>query len=334
MNIPLIEREMEDDPFYLANKTFYTTCYKISRQNNPNFKKKPPYTFLENWLIHSLFSKSQQILLRFPIVQAKVMITDGDFIYTPHQMVDNNYYEEDEDDTFMIDDEGIIIMSAPDITQHYEEEEEQQVMMDENTWMGHSKYNSNSLHLHVVNPDLDDEDDDDNNKQRLKKKKSFYNQLQMVKEEEEEEDEEEHKLNGLSMSPEIINWYRSADTKSMKSIINTTVQEESSSHHSDDLEKKLSRHSNGSYQSLADMMHTEEQEPSENHPIYSQQTTHIMKCIDATWIAVDIAQTYHQGSDNTVSDLVGCVLKIWKVFILGAGSMLDWKNRIKLQTAI
>ena len=136
------------------------------------------------------------------------------------------------------------------------------------------------------------------------------------------------------MSPEIINWYRSADTKSVKSILNTTVQEESSSHPSDDLEKKLSRHSNGSYQSLADMMHTEEEAPSENHPIYSQQTTHIMKCRDATWIAVDIAQTYHQGSDNTVSDLVGCVLKIWKVFILGAGSMLDWKNRIKLQTAI
>ena len=297
------EEEIEgDETFYLANRTFYTTCHKISRQNSPSYRKKPPYTFLENWLIHSVFSKSQQILLRFPVIHPKVMMTEGDFIYTPHQMAsesnqesDNEqqqYYQNDEnqgqqldyeygdeeeydyyDDAFIIGDEGVMVMSAsaPDASQFMAEDEDDEkdelhsssLVMDENMWMGHSRYNSNGLTLHVVNPDDKTEDDDDpmyhnvvssNNpyKSIVHNSNSYQGQLQMVQEEEEEYEEEEeeeeeveeekeeevehhkydnayeeqtnyqstedafitdaHNMN-LSMSPEVLNWYRSADLR-------------------------------------------------------------------------------------------------------------------------
>lgn len=274
------EDEYNDDSFYLANRTFYTTCHKISRQNSPSYRKRPPYTFLENWLIHSVFSKSQQILLRFPVIHPKVMMTEGDFIYTPHQMANNNnnqeqqqYYNSNElqeeedydyyDDAFIIGDEGVLVMSAsaPDASQFMaaddEEDEENQItsiVMDENMWMGHSRYNTNGLTLHVVNPDNDDDNDDEYDEENDKDDadkieqresdpmyhnvlnsnnpyKSLINhgqQLQMVKEEDEEEEEEmeidENKdeiteentmnhihTNNLSISPEVLNWYRSAD---------------------------------------------------------------------------------------------------------------------------
>lgn len=310
------EEEIEgDEAFYLANRTFYTTCHKISRQNSPSYRKRPPYTFLENWLIHSVFSKSQQILLRFPVIHPKVMMTEGDFIYTPHQMAtestnesDNQqqqqYYQNDEhqgqqmdyeygdeeeydyyDDAFIIGDEGVMVMSAsaPDASQFMAEDEDEEqdelhassLVMDENMWMGHSRYNSNGLTLHVVNPDDKPEEDDDpmyhnvvssNNpyKSLVHNSNSYQGQLQMVREEDEEEEEEEedeeeeeeededvyekegdehrvetadqdkynaahdshhsyqpaedaydtdaHSMN-LSMSPEVLNWYRSADLR-------------------------------------------------------------------------------------------------------------------------
>ncbi|CAO3674564.1 hypothetical protein G6F70_000092 [Rhizopus microsporus] len=482
---------VEDDPFYLANKTFYTTCHKISRQNNPSFRKKPPYTFLENWLIHSVFSKSQQILLRFPVIHPKVMMTEGDFIYTPHQMVNDtnfntnnatnhniqqpngyDYYsneyvnhndEEDDDDdydyydddTFIIGDEGVIVMSAPapDTSQFVEDEESihtSSLIMDENTWMGHSKYNGNGLTLHVVNPDLDEDDEEERDKQR--RYTSFHTQLQVVKEEEEEEDEEnyrnaqssnhqaEYKSTGISMSPEILNWYRSADLKSMKSAIyeeqqqqptnlenkerdnkmndsngilshnnhnsnssssssssssnsssdgddssscddgksNDDVSQEdmentschahepnSAHNNSDDSEKILSRHSSESYQSLADMM----EEETENHQIYSQQMSNTVTTgtttrsvsygtllplnrsyeqknipsimsvsisfVNAAWTAMDIAQAYHEEeNEKSFTGFMNCVFKIWKVLLVGAESMLDWRSRVKLQAVV
>ncbi|KAL9540727.1 hypothetical protein MBANPS3_009529 [Mucor bainieri] len=285
------EEEIEgDEAFYLANRTFYTTCHKISRQNSP--------------------SKSQQILLRFPVIHPKVMMTEGDFIYTPHQMAtesDNQqqqqYYQNDEnqgqqmdyeygdeeeydyyDDAFIIGDEGVMVMSAsaPDASQFMAEDEDEEqdelhassLVMDENMWMGHSRYNSNGLTLHVVNPDDNPEEDDDpmyhnvvssNNpyKSLVHNSNTYQGQLQMVQEEEEEEEEEKeeeeeqeeqedvydeevgeykvaaadqdkynaahesqhnyqpaedacdtdgHSMN-LSMSPEVLNWYRSADLR-------------------------------------------------------------------------------------------------------------------------
>ncbi|KAI8878153.1 hypothetical protein K501DRAFT_288028 [Backusella circina FSU 941] len=417
--------EDSNDPFHLANRTFYTTCHKISRQNSPSYRKKPPYTFLENWFIHLVFSKSQQILLRFPVIQPRVMMTEGDFIYTPHQMAttsdtmfDQSYdydYEDDEeeddydyDDTFIIGDEGVMVMSAsaPDASQISGD-----LVMDENMWMGHSRYNQNGLSLHVVNGSPLDEEREDpdpmyhnhqlntNNPYRSIVNNPYNIQLQAVKEEEEEEEEEdeedeysneeeeqhtnnehinmsheketimyedqqhhhesesddmsEEEPHSLSISPELIDWYRSGDLRPVKStsdllqqlgcenhppefkVANSNSSSSSSSssrsstssrHYqqrtdlrADEAEKTPTRHSSESYQSLADMMpntsygtllplhHT----PREARPILNTS----ISFANAVWVAVDMAQGYHQGG---VSGFISCMVNICKVFFLGA----------------
>ncbi|KAG1445753.1 hypothetical protein G6F56_009803 [Rhizopus delemar] len=377
------EEEDRNDPFYLANRTFYTTCHKISRQNNPTLRKRPPYTFLENWLIHSLFSKSQQILLRFPVIHPKVMIAEGDFIYTPHQMINDghsnndmnssgyDYYSNDyrndedddeyyDDDTFIIGDEGIIVMSAPDTPP-----EMPVVTMDENAWMGHSKYNRNGSTLHVVNPDLNEEED-----RQPKKRQLFRAQLQAVEEEEEGEEEEEeeedeekrenldgdNQFSGLSMSPEIIHMYRSADQKQMKTFCedpknrDQTDESDSQSLTLKNIDRPMT---SKSYQSLSDMILDEDEGSVCSQQMSSNTTTTSygtllhrlprqarmaqvsISFVNATWTAMDIAQYYHEDeSEKNFLGLASCVLKIWKELILGVGSMLDWRSRIKLQTVI
>ncbi|KAI7902283.1 uncharacterized protein BX663DRAFT_510623 [Cokeromyces recurvatus] len=236
--------QQDDEAFHLANRTFYTTCHKISRQNSPSYRKNPPYSFLENWLIHCVFSKSQQILLRFPIIQPKVMITEGDFIYTPHQMATHepqqsmNYdYDEEDydyDDTFIIGDEGVLVMaaSAPDASEFMTLDDEdddkrmQSYVIDENMWMSHGRYNSTGLTLHVVNPD-EDEQKDVQNQSILnhstetmpiahRTSNSFQNQLQVVKEEDEETEEifdiqKQEASQRQIMSADIIQRYRSTE---------------------------------------------------------------------------------------------------------------------------
>jgi hypothetical protein len=432
-----VEEENSDDPFYLANRTFYTTCHKISRQNSPSYRKKPPYTFLENWFIHLVFSKSQQILLRFPVIQPRVMMTEGDFIYTPHQMAtttsdnmfDQNYdydYEDDDDDddydyddTFIIGDEGVMVMSAsaPDASQIMDTSD-MSVVMDENMWMGHSRYNQNGLSLHVVNGSPIDEDEDpdpmyhnhqlnSNNPYRSIVTHPYNNQLQVVKEEEEEEEEEgeeeaSHRIEktivqhqereaavyeahqdqqqqqqqqpqppcesesddmseeeeaepvhcSLSISPELIDWYRSGDLRPVKSSSDllqqlgcenhppefkvpsannssssssssSSISSTSSSHYQHqqqrEAEKTTTRHSSESYQSLADMMpntsygtlplhHTSQSRPILNASI---------SFANAVWVAVDMAQSYHEG-EGGVSGFISCMVDICKVFFLGA----------------
>ncbi|RCH78721.1 hypothetical protein CU098_004645, partial [Rhizopus stolonifer] len=310
----------------------------ISRQNNPTLRKRPPYTFLENWLIHSLFSKSQQILLRFPVIHPKVMIAEGDFIYTPHQMINDghsnndmnssgyDYYSNDyrndedddeyyDDDTFIIGDEGIIVMSAPDTPP-----EMPVVTMDENAWMGHSKYNRNGSTLHVVNPDLNEEED------RQPKKRQF----------------------GLSMSPEIIHMYRSADQKQMKTFCedpknrDQTDESDSQSLTLKNIDRPMT---SKSYQSLSDMILDEDEGSVCSQQMSSNTTTTSygtllhrlprqarmaqvsISFVNATWTAMDIAQYYHEDeSEKNFLGLASCVLKIWKELILGVGSMLDWRS--------
>ncbi|EPB81796.1 hypothetical protein HMPREF1544_11481 [Mucor circinelloides 1006PhL] len=494
------EEEIEgDEAFYLANRTFYTTCHKISRQNSPSYRKKPPYTFLENWLIHSVFSKSQQILLRFPVIHPKVMMTEGDFIYTPHQMAtesnnesDNQqqqYYQNDEnqgqqmdyeygdeeeydyyDDAFIIGDEGVMVMSAsaPDASQFMAEDEDDEqdelhassLVMDENMWMGHSRYNSNGLTLHVVNPDDKPEEDDDpmyhnvvssNNpyKSIVHSSSPYQGQLQMVQEEEEEEEEEvddvyengeeeqhgnatanygkhnethayqstedvyeteAHNMN-LSMSPEVLNWYRSADLRpvtlsapivvddnnalldplitcdneqqqhhpshqhqqhhahcgcsssssstssensSCSIISNSSQRTDPRTAHSD--EKSITKHSAGSYQSLADILMEEGDMQDQQHSSYGTllpthyqnrsltvtdyNDTHppsnaisplmqVSVClVDAAWVALDLAQAYVEEAHGNkgIVGFITCMFRIWKVLFLGAETMLGWGN--------
>ncbi|KAI9274160.1 hypothetical protein BY458DRAFT_507388 [Sporodiniella umbellata] len=353
--------EREENHFYLANKTFYTTCHKISRQNNPNFKKKPPYTLLESWLIHSVFSKSQQILLRFPSVYPRVMMTEGDFIYTPHQVVESPFqqeavegYEDDEeddyydDDTFVIGEEGVIMMSASAPIRYIDEDENEpvSVMMDENTWMGHSKYNGNGLTLHVVNPDLDGKEEGvPQNCDGI----LTVGEGKVAVGERNEVDENRLDVESkfVSMSPELIDRYRSA---SLASTTNNAYNESSGSEiakaNIGESEKYLSRHLNSSYQSLADMMLDDD---TENHLIYSQQINTVSygslqeqraskkrfmlqvssNSASITQRALDLAQHYQANEEKTFINLVSYIFNIWISFVLGVGTLLDWRSHVK-----
>ncbi|KAI8979846.1 hypothetical protein BDF20DRAFT_835808 [Mycotypha africana] len=272
------EQEDEDEIFYLANRTFYTTCHKISQQNSPSYRKRPPYNLLENWMIHYIFSKSQQILLRFPVIQPKVMMTEGDFIYTPHQQIahidsyynsnnehdgyyiedrdsmmisDNyniydeeiedivdgdgfsNYYsnlqhsisediedendEDNDEETFIIGDEPVLVMPTTPIEssscnatniEQPPEESSTSLRMDENMWLGHSRY-SNNMRLYIVNPDSIEENQE--------------NQASSLAIKDDDKGSEEKNILhmhtrvsempvSLTMSPEVIQWYRCSST--------------------------------------------------------------------------------------------------------------------------
>ncbi|CEG65259.1 hypothetical protein RMATCC62417_02075 [Rhizopus microsporus] len=73
--------------FEIANRAFYATINKFSRQNCPDTpftkKKSSPYSFLENWHLHSIYSKSQQTLLGIHPVKPSVILCGDDFMFTP-----------------------------------------------------------------------------------------------------------------------------------------------------------------------------------------------------------------------------------------------------------
>ncbi|KAI8098855.1 uncharacterized protein BX664DRAFT_319761 [Halteromyces radiatus] len=127
-----------DDDFETANRAFHATINKFSRQSYPEHRKRAPYNFLESWHLHSMYSKSQQILLGIPHVRPMVLLSGDDFMFTPpllqqeeeegyidendHQLryLDQSMHMEWMDDGQMFEDDGeilddgIVIMSAPD----------------------------------------------------------------------------------------------------------------------------------------------------------------------------------------------------------------------------
>lgn len=107
----LIDEEQQDYPadyfdpptnFEIANRAFYATINKFTRQNCPDASRRrsPPYSFLENWLLHSIYSKSQQTLLGITPVRPSVLLSGDDFMFTPPfiQQEEQLVEEEDEED--------------------------------------------------------------------------------------------------------------------------------------------------------------------------------------------------------------------------------------------
>lgn len=91
----LIEEEEEEYPteyynsppnnFEVANRAFYATINKFTRQSCPDASRRrsAPYSFLENWHLHSIYSKSQQTLLGITPVRPSVLLSGDDFMFTP-----------------------------------------------------------------------------------------------------------------------------------------------------------------------------------------------------------------------------------------------------------
>ncbi|KAI7865303.1 uncharacterized protein EV154DRAFT_533461 [Mucor mucedo] len=72
--------------FDIANRAFYATINKFTRQSCPDAasrRRSAPYSFLENWHLHSIYSKSQQTLLGITPVRPSVLLSGDDFMFTP-----------------------------------------------------------------------------------------------------------------------------------------------------------------------------------------------------------------------------------------------------------
>ncbi|KAI7864078.1 hypothetical protein BDF14DRAFT_1273216 [Spinellus fusiger] len=159
-----------DTTYDLASRTFDVTCHKIARQHYPEYRRKSPYGFHENWLLQCMFSKSQQILLGMPSVRPTVFLTGDDFMFTPPPPQQHSFdqstqplewredYEEDYEEDFE-DFEDDVERGERRRNKREEtmenisvlmQDESSQLVMDENTWMGHGRH---KMVLHVVNTD-------------------------------------------------------------------------------------------------------------------------------------------------------------------------------------
>ncbi|CEP19685.1 hypothetical protein [Parasitella parasitica] len=102
--LPQQDYSAYDPNFEIANRAFYATINKFTRQAcsdaSSTRRRSPPYSFLENWHLHSIYSKSQQTLLGITPVKPSVLLSGDDFMFTPPFI-----QEEEEEEEIYSDDE-------------------------------------------------------------------------------------------------------------------------------------------------------------------------------------------------------------------------------------
>ncbi|KAI8142431.1 hypothetical protein BJV82DRAFT_614874 [Fennellomyces sp. T-0311] len=123
---PLLESHEEedfdeytvDDTYETATRIFYATMQKFAKQG---YHRR---SFLESWHLHSMYSKSQQILLGIPNAQSMVYLSGDDFMFTPQLVPQEMEFDWEEQQPLAMADDGVMVMTAP-----------APEVMDENTWM-------------------------------------------------------------------------------------------------------------------------------------------------------------------------------------------------------
>jgi hypothetical protein len=68
-----------DNTIDLATRIFYATCHKFAT----TAQQPPRYSFRQSLLLHSMYSKSQQILLGMETIRPTVILSGDDFMFTP-----------------------------------------------------------------------------------------------------------------------------------------------------------------------------------------------------------------------------------------------------------
>ncbi|KAI8575488.1 hypothetical protein K450DRAFT_261449 [Umbelopsis ramanniana AG] len=68
-----------DNNVDLATRIFYATCHKFATAA----QQVPKYSFRQSLLLHSMYSKSQQILLGIEDIKPTVILSGDDFMFTP-----------------------------------------------------------------------------------------------------------------------------------------------------------------------------------------------------------------------------------------------------------
>lgn len=251
----------------MANRTFIATCHKFARQNYPEFRRRSPYSFLENWHLHSMYSKSQQVLLGIPHVQPIVLLAGDDFMFTP-QLVQQQQYEhieqmqfdwhdededEDEDAAAMdVDAEDVLVVTA----RAPEPEDvaiQTPIIIDENTWMGHSRHhNQNHQHHHHQQQNLVEDEHEQSDQMAAPENTSL----------DKANEDEQEMTDGFTLSPEIVHLYRSAQYHQRRpsTIMESPIEDRALDNVIDKVEdtqiiKDMPQMTSvNSYQSLADMM--------------------------------------------------------------------------------
>ncbi|CAO3621838.1 unnamed protein product [Cunninghamella echinulata] len=132
-------------------------------------KKIQIYTFLENWYLHSMFNKSQKVLLGFTDIKPCVILSMDNFMFTPPPLLpsESGLYQsemeligmeskeeeiEDDDEEDIFNTTSSIIMSAVKYNN-----QEDNIFMDENTWM---TIDNSSILSTTDENEVDDDDDD------------------------------------------------------------------------------------------------------------------------------------------------------------------------------
>jgi hypothetical protein len=112
-----------DSNFEIANRAFYATINKFTRQSCPDTsstrRRSPPYSFLENWHLHSIYSKSQQTLLGITPVRPSVLLSGDDFMFTPPfiQEEEELYSDDEEEEDIWDANEFYNLSPCPDSNQ-------------------------------------------------------------------------------------------------------------------------------------------------------------------------------------------------------------------------
>ncbi|KAI9277491.1 hypothetical protein BC943DRAFT_340883 [Umbelopsis sp. AD052] len=107
-----------DNNVDLATRIFYATCHKFATAA----QQVPKYSFRQSLLLHSMYSKSQQILLGIEDIKPTVILSGDDFMFTPPvQTVQSSLSDwalDMEDDSFL---DGYILPQNDDYGSFLEE---------------------------------------------------------------------------------------------------------------------------------------------------------------------------------------------------------------------
>jgi hypothetical protein len=107
-----------DNNVDLATRIFYATCHKFAT----SAQQVPKYSFRQSLLLHSMYSKSQQILLGMEDIKPTVILSGDDFMFTPPvQTVQSSLSDwalDVEDDSFL---DGYILPQNDDYGSYLEE---------------------------------------------------------------------------------------------------------------------------------------------------------------------------------------------------------------------
>ncbi|KAI9265955.1 hypothetical protein BY458DRAFT_513172 [Sporodiniella umbellata] len=103
--------------FEVAHRVFYATLDKFTKQNGPDARRRS-YSFLQNWHLHRIFSKSQQTLLQLQPVKPSVILCGDDFMLTPpslSQQESRCYFDSHSEQRWNVGDQRLLSESDPAI---------------------------------------------------------------------------------------------------------------------------------------------------------------------------------------------------------------------------